>query len=30
MVERVIAELETGEHYANPELAREMRRVHGT
>jgi transcriptional regulator len=30
VVDRIIAELETGEQYASPELAREMRRVHGT
>lgn len=29
VVERVIAELEHGENYAQPALAREMRRVHG-
>ena len=28
VVDRVISELENGEHYAHPELAREMRRVH--
>ena len=29
VVERVIEELEHGEHYPNPALAREMRRAHG-
>lgn len=29
VVETIIRELEEGEHYAHPELAREMRRVHG-
>ncbi len=28
VVDRIIAELQAGEHYSNPDLAREMRRVH--
>jgi transcriptional regulator len=29
VVDRVIEELQAGEQYSNPDLAREMRRVHG-
>lgn len=29
VVARIIGELQAGEHYSHPELAREMRRVHG-
>ena len=29
VADRIIGELQTGEHYASPSLAREMRRIHG-
>ncbi|MGV8882500.1 MAG: FMN-binding negative transcriptional regulator [Rhodoglobus sp.] len=29
VADRIIDELQTGEHYASPDLAREMRRIHG-